>query len=54
MFANLRDFRKSRESERPISIASSQVNIIRKFVINSVQGDVMQTLVTNLLLGDNE
>lgn len=53
MCANLRNFRKDRGSEQPISIASLQVNI-RKFVINFVQGDVIQTLVTNLLFRDNE
>lgn len=53
MCANLRNFREDRQSEQPISIALSQVNI-RKFVINFVQGDVIQTLVTNLLFRDNE
>lgn len=45
MCANLRNFRKDRESEQPISIASLQVSI-RKFVIKFVQGDVIQALVT--------
>ena len=53
MCANLRNFRKDRESEQLISIASLRVNI-RKFVINFVQGDVIQTLVTNLLFRDNK
>lgn len=52
MFANLRNFRKDRESEQPISIAFLQVNI-RKFV-NFAQGDVIQTLVTNLFRDNND
>lgn len=53
MFANLRNFITDRESKQPISTASLQVNT-RKFVINFVHGDVIQTLVTNLLFSDNE
>ena len=53
MFANLRIFRKDQENEQPVSIAFLQVNI-RKFIINFVQSDVIQTLVTNLLFRDNK
>ena len=53
VFANLRIFRKDRENEQPVSIAFLQVNI-RKFIINFVQSDVIQTLVTNLLFRDNK
>lgn len=53
MLASLRNFRKGRQREQPNSMAFLQVNI-RKFVINFVQGDVIRTLVTSLLCGDNE
>jgi hypothetical protein len=45
---NLRNFRKDRDSEQTISIASLQVTI-RKFVSNFVWGDVIPTWVTNPL-----
>lgn len=53
VFANLRIFRKDQENEQPVSIAFLQANI-RKFIINFVQSDVIQTLVTNLLFRDNK